>query len=102
VATACSLSIPGYSFGQDAPYPEIAHDYEASIAKLRRVRCDVLPFIDPVGCRRYLDSAADAELRRAPGGLQWQLPASPRRTSSPHALMGGCSSRRPRRRRSKM
>jgi metallo-beta-lactamase class B len=80
----CSLSIPGYSFGPDAPYPGIAQDYEASIAKLRTVRCEVFlaphgsqfdmtakmaraggpdsasPFIDPQGCRRYLDGAANA------------------------------------------
>jgi metallo-beta-lactamase class B len=92
VLFVCSLSIPGYSFGPDSPYPGIAQDYEASIAKLHRVRCDVFlaphgaqfdltakmtraggrgarsPFIDPKGCRRYLDRAADAvaaELRKA-------------------------------------
>jgi metallo-beta-lactamase class B len=92
VLFVCSLSIPGYSFGRDAPYPGIAQDYEASIAKLRRVPCDVFlaphgaqfdlvakmtravgrgarsSYIDPKGCRRYLEGAADAvvaELRKA-------------------------------------
>ena len=92
VLFVCSMSIPGYSFGPDAPYPGIAQDYEASIARLRRVRCDVFlaphgtqfdltakmtrasgqvarsPFLDPEGCRRYLARAADAvaaELHKA-------------------------------------
>lgn len=83
----CSLSIPGYDLRHLASYPTIGDDYRASIAKLRRLPCDIFlaphasmfglsekmpraraathpsPFSDPVGCRTYLDSA-EADLNR--------------------------------------
>ena len=79
---SCSLSIPGYQLRDDPPYPGIAKDYQASIRRLQALPCDVLlaphgsqfelpakaerartttgrsPFVDPNGCRVYLDQAA--------------------------------------------
>ncbi|MDP8913914.1 MAG: subclass B3 metallo-beta-lactamase [Pseudomonadota bacterium] len=75
----CSMTIPGYTLLGNPHYPNIVEDYRASFDKLRRVPCDVFlashgsffdldgkrakltagrsknPFIDPEGCRRYLD-----------------------------------------------
>ena len=88
----CSLTIGEYALRGNPAYPTIAADFRASIARLRLVRCDVFlaphgsifdlqskmarragagtsPFIDPDGCRRYIDGAArdlDEKLQSAP------------------------------------
>jgi metallo-beta-lactamase class B len=77
----CGLSIPGYPLRDQPPYPGIVPDYQASIRRLRGLPCDVFlephgsrfrllakaeqdraggrsPFIDPHGCRVYLEQAA--------------------------------------------
>ena len=87
----CSLSTPGYPLRDNPPYPGIVEDYRASIRRLQALPCDVLlaphgvqfeltakaarlragaqtsPFIDPAGCRAYLDDAAkniEAQMRK--------------------------------------
>ena len=79
----CSLSIlPNYSLVKNPTYPGIAKDYAHSIALLRSLPCDVMldahgaffhltekraalatnpaSFVDPVGCKAYLDHAEAA------------------------------------------
>ena len=75
----CSMTVPGYTLLGNRNYPNVVEDYQASFDKLRRIPCDVFlashgsffdldakrarlaagtgknPFIDPAGCRRYLD-----------------------------------------------
>lgn len=75
----CSMTVPGYSLLGNRNYPNMVEDYRASFDKLRRIPCDLFlashgsffdldrkrarlaagmgknPFIDPEGCRRYLD-----------------------------------------------
>ena len=75
----CSTSVPGYQLVGNSKYPDIVKDYEKSFARLRTMRCDVFlgahgsffgltskrevlkkggntnPFIDPDGCRAYLE-----------------------------------------------
>ena len=87
VVIPCSLSAPGYQLVNNASYPGIVSDYEATITKLRSLPCDIFlgghswdfdlhaklraraegagrnPFVDPVGYRRYLDRA-EAALRK--------------------------------------
>jgi metallo-beta-lactamase class B len=85
VVIVCSLSAPDYQLVNNAAYPNIVADYSASIAKLRKLPCDIFltphgwdfdlaakakavaaghsdAFVDPAGYRRYLDKA-DAALR---------------------------------------
>lgn len=81
---ACSLSAPGYKLIGNEQYPEIVRDFEASIAKLRALPCDVFlslhswdfalhrklqaraqdasqnPFVDPDSYKRFLDRAQAA------------------------------------------
>lgn len=84
----CSVTIlPGYKLVNDARYPTIAADYAKTFATLRGLPCEVFlgshgmffglsakraaqiarpvpnPFVDPVGCRRYL-AAAQADFER--------------------------------------
>lgn len=77
----CSLTVGDYTLRGNPAYPRIADDFRSSIARLRMLRCDVFlaphgsifdlngkmarrsdaetsPFIDPNGCRQYLDDAA--------------------------------------------
>ena len=79
----CSLSIlPNYSLVKNPTYPAIAKDYAHSIALLRSLPCDLMldahgsffqltekraalatnpaAFVDPVGCKAYLDHAEAA------------------------------------------
>ena len=79
----CSFSIPGYRVRDHPPYPGITEDYQRSIRRLQALRCDVFlaphgshfallakaararaalksQFIDPDGCRAYLEGAAEA------------------------------------------
>ena len=75
----CSMTVPGYTLLGNRNYPNVVEDYQASFDKLRRIPCDVFlashgsffdldgkraklaaatgknPFIDPAGCRRYLE-----------------------------------------------
>jgi metallo-beta-lactamase class B len=75
----CSTSVPGYQLAGNKNYPNIVKDYESSFARLRKLRCDVFlaahgsffnltakrgalqkgdnanPFIDPAGCKEYID-----------------------------------------------
>jgi metallo-beta-lactamase class B len=97
----CSLSIPGYRLRDDPPYPGIVRDYQTSVGRLQGLPCDVFlmprgsqfglpekaerargttgrsPFIDPEGCRAYLDEAArdlGDELSRAQSGGLLEMP----------------------------
>jgi metallo-beta-lactamase class B len=79
----CSLSIlPEYSLVKQPSYPGIANDYAHSIALLRSLPCDIMlgahgsffhlkekraalagnpaAFVDPAGCKAYLDGAEAA------------------------------------------
>ncbi len=79
----CSLTVlPDYRLLKQPSYPGIASDYKKSIATLRGLPCDIFlgshgqffgmqakiaklggaedPFIDPAGCRAYIDDAAKA------------------------------------------
>lgn len=73
----CSTTVPGYRLLGNARYPAIADDYRRTFAKVRRLPCDIFlaghgsffdldakraklvgpvnPFVDPGGCKRYLD-----------------------------------------------
>jgi len=94
VLFVCSLSIlPEYSLMRKPSYPGIANDYAHSIALLRSLPCDVMlgshgsffhltekraalvtnpgAFVDPAGCKAYLDGADAAyrkELTKESGG----------------------------------
>jgi metallo-beta-lactamase class B len=86
VVFACSLSTPGYQVVNNPKYPEILHDYKASIATMRGLPCEIFlaahseqfgmdrkladlkkhpdgpnPFVDPAGYKAYLDES-EAEL----------------------------------------
>jgi metallo-beta-lactamase class B len=87
VVIPCALTAPGYKLVGNAAYPEVARDFEASIARLRALPCDVFlgghswdfglhkkiearakdpsrnPFVDPEGYRAYLDRS-QAALRK--------------------------------------
>ncbi len=87
VVIPCSLTAPGYRLVDNAAYPRIARDFEASIARLRALPCDIFlgghswdfglhkkiearandpsrnPFVDPEGYRAYLDRS-EAALRK--------------------------------------
>ena len=78
---AASLSAPGYQLIDNPDYPSIVADYEASIAKLRALPCDIFlslhswdfglhakvaarakdgavnPFVDPEGYLRFLEKS---------------------------------------------
>ncbi len=82
VLMVCSLTVlPQYRLVKNPSYPGIADDFKKSVATLRSLPCDVMlashgsmfnmkakiekmapgaasPFIDPQGCRRYLDDSA--------------------------------------------
>ena len=84
----CSVSAPGYKLVGNAAYPDIVADYRHSFAVLKMLPCDLflgahaqfydmlkkravmektgspLVFVDPAGCRRYLDQA-EAAFERA-------------------------------------
>ena len=86
----CSTSVPGYQLTGNPKYPNIVKDYESSFARLRKMRCDVFlaahgsffnltekrgalqkgatpnPFIDPTGCKQYINWSERA-FRRAVG-----------------------------------
>jgi metallo-beta-lactamase class B len=76
----CSASVPGYKLVGNKGYPEIIRDYERLFPALRALRCEYFfgshpsffdltakaaklranpggpnPFIDPTGCRRWID-----------------------------------------------
>lgn len=81
VVIAASLSAPGYQLIDNPDYPSIVADYEASIAKLRALPCDIFlslhswdfglhakiaarakngavnPFVDPVDYVRFLEKS---------------------------------------------
>jgi metallo-beta-lactamase class B len=80
----CSVTAPGYKLVGNTAYPDIVADYEHSFALLKRLRCELflgahasfygmlgkradmlktgssLSFVDPAGCRRYLDEVEAA------------------------------------------
>ncbi len=80
----CSVTAPGYKLVGNAAYPDIVADYHHSFAVLRRLPCELflgsharfydmlrkraemkrtgspMAFVDPAGCRRYLDEAETA------------------------------------------
>ena len=80
----CSVSAPGYKLVGNTAYPDIVADYRHSFALLKRLPCELflgahasfydmiakraemektgspLAFVDPAGCRRYLDEAETA------------------------------------------
>jgi metallo-beta-lactamase class B len=80
----CSVSAPGYKLIGNAAYPDIVADYRHSFAVLKTLPCELflgahasfydmlhkraemektgspLAFVDPAGCRRYLDKAETA------------------------------------------
>ncbi|MGD0199977.1 MAG: subclass B3 metallo-beta-lactamase [Bryobacteraceae bacterium] len=84
VVFVCGLSTPGYRLVDNADYPGIVKDFEATFRKLRALDCDVFlgahggyyglaaksearrrgarpnPFIDPAGYRRFLDASEAA------------------------------------------
>ncbi len=80
VVIACSLSAPGYKLVGNEQYPQIVQDFEASIAKLRALPCDIFvgfhswdfalhqkrkapsadAFVDPAGYKQFLDKAEAA------------------------------------------
>jgi metallo-beta-lactamase class B len=77
----CSASVPGYRLVGNGKYPDIVADYRRTFGILRSLRCDVFlgahgvffslsekmrrlearpdsnPFMDPDGCRAYVDQA---------------------------------------------
>lgn len=82
---SCSVSVPGYRLVDNAAWPEIVEAYETTFRKLAALPCEVLlaphgsffdlegkraraamgggpvgPFVDPAGCRRYLEEAERA------------------------------------------
>jgi metallo-beta-lactamase class B len=81
VAFVSSISTPDYQLVDNPKYPMIVQDFESTFAKLRLVPCDIFlsehgwdfaladkmtrraadpshnPFVDPEGCRRYIDKA---------------------------------------------
>lgn len=91
VLFVCSLTVlPSYSLVRKPSYPGIADDFARSIALLRSLPCNVMlashgsffhlsekraamstaatsPFVDPAGCRAYLDGA-DAAYKAALAG----------------------------------
>ena len=97
VVIPCSLSAPGYQLVNNASYPGIVSDFEATITKLRSLPCDIFlgghswdfdlhgklrarakgasenPFVDPAGYRRYLDRA-EAALRKQMEGQKGRAP----------------------------
>ncbi len=79
----CSVSVPGYKLLGTPAYPNMAADYVRTFDKLRKIPCDIFlgahasffdmegkreklkagganPFVDPKGCRRYLDRSEAA------------------------------------------
>jgi metallo-beta-lactamase class B len=84
VVIPCSLTAPGYKLSDNRKYPRIMEDFEASIARLRSLKCDVFlgghswdfglkqksealkndpsrnPFVDPEGYRLWLDKSEHA------------------------------------------
>jgi metallo-beta-lactamase class B len=80
----CSVSAPGYKLVGNSAYPDIVADYRHSFAVLKRLPCELFlgahaqfydmlrkraemektgsptAFVDPAGCRRYLDKAETA------------------------------------------
>jgi metallo-beta-lactamase class B len=80
----CSVSAPGYKLVGNAAYPDIVADYRHSFAVLKTLPCELflgahasfydmvakraemektgspMAFVDPAGCRRYLDKAETA------------------------------------------
>lgn len=80
----CSVTAPGYKLVGNTTYPDIAADYRHSFAVLKTLPCEIflgahaqfydmlkkraamektgspLVFVDPAGCRRYLDEAEAA------------------------------------------
>ena len=79
----CGASAPGYQLTGNRAYPEIVRDFEASFATWRRLPCQLFlgahgsyfgmerkrgligkgrpnPFVDPVGCQRFLVRAESA------------------------------------------
>ena len=80
----CSVTAPGYKLVGNAAYPDIVADYRHSFAVLKRLPCELflgahasfygmlrkraemektgssMVFVDPAGCRRYLDDAETA------------------------------------------
>jgi metallo-beta-lactamase class B len=80
----CSVTAPGYKLVGNAAYPNIVQDYRHSFAVLKQLPCELflgahaqfydmlkkraemektgspLVFVDPAGCRRYLDQAEAA------------------------------------------
>ncbi|MGE5616529.1 MAG: subclass B3 metallo-beta-lactamase [Bacillota bacterium] len=92
VVFLCSVTTPGYRLVDNDKYPRIVADYRASFARLRSLPCDILlashgsmfdlsgkrakmrsggnPFVDPAGCRRFIDAsecAFENELARQQG-----------------------------------
>jgi metallo-beta-lactamase class B len=83
----CSVSAPGYKLVGNAAYPDIVSDYAHSFAVLKRLPCELflgahgrmfdlgrkreemlktgsaMAFVDPAGCRQYLDQA-EAAIRK--------------------------------------
>lgn len=80
----CSVSAPGYKLVGNTAYPDIVADYRHSFAVLKTLPCELflgahaqfygmlkkraemektgspMAFVDPAGCRRYLDEAEAA------------------------------------------
>ncbi len=97
----CSLSVlPSYRLLSEPGYPMMADDFAASFKKLRALPCDVFlgahgvffdlvrkrslmdghpatnPFIDPAGCKAYLDAAqasykTELAKERGPKAMLW-------------------------------
>lgn len=87
VVIAASLSAPGYQLIDNPDYPSVVADYEASMAKLRTLPCDIFlslhswdfglhakiaarakdgaenPFVDPEGYLRFLEKS-EANLQK--------------------------------------
>jgi len=78
----CSTTVPGHQLVNNAAYPEIVADYQASFRTLRALPCDVLlaphsgffdlpgkrerlragvanPFVNPAECRSFLERSAE-------------------------------------------
>ena len=83
----CSMSAPGYRLLATPAYPNMVADYEKSFRKVRTLTCDFFfsghasafameakraklgqaganPFVDPAGCKRYIDDAEAAYRQR--------------------------------------
>jgi metallo-beta-lactamase class B len=99
----CSASVPGYRLVDNPAWPGIVAAYESTFRKLERLPCSlflaphggffdlegkraraaagggpVSPFVDPAGCRRYLEEAEKAfraELDRQSAGSAKAAPA---------------------------